>query len=220
VINPYIREAISFLDYQKTWDIPNALPVESFDVTSRPVHGRILVAGRIIPRKNVLTAIRAFAITRAHCEHATLHLAGDGDPLYMTRCRELVRKLGLSPAVRFMGALSPSALRGEFAQAELLLVCSLQETAPMVIAEAMAAGTPVVTANAGGARFMVNDGICGTVVSRTDPHDLSAAMIALLSTPHRRAVLGREARKVALATYHPDVVGAATYKVYQELANR
>ena len=214
-INPYNREFLKLGSAHRVWDIPNAVRESCFLAHRAPEAGRVLMAGRVTARKNVLGAIRAFAsAARAHPQ-ATLRIAGDGDPTYITRCMQLANNLGLSDRVVLLGSLTATALELEMARCHCLLHCSLQETAPLVFSEAMAIGAPIVATDAGGARFMITPGTTGLIAPAGNVDCIAACLRTILLSPDEAADMGARAREVARATYHPAVIGHRTVDVYR-----
>lgn len=216
-INPYVRSLIRPRPSQRMWDIPNAVSPHYFSAQRRPQHGRILLVGRVIPRKNVDGAIRYLAMVAPHFPGAQLRVAGDGEPGYINQCRELAQRLGVAERVSFLGGLLADRLREELELCHFLLQCSFQESAPMAIAEAMAAGVPVVAGPAGGIRFMIRSGETGLVAE--DGHEASfiKCMHQMLGCIDSAQAMGERGRRLAKQTNHPDVVGDLTYCVYREV---
>jgi glycosyltransferase involved in cell wall biosynthesis len=144
---------------------------------------RILFAGTICPRKNVLGLIEGFAAAvngRTGCE---LRLAGaETDKAYATQCRELAAQLGVAKRVTFLGSLRIEQIKEELARCAFLALCSFQETAPMAIAEAMAAGAPVLASSVGGVPWMVAEGITGRLVLPAERKDIVRGMLSLLKS--------------------------------------
>jgi glycosyltransferase involved in cell wall biosynthesis len=98
-----------------------------------------------------------------------------------------------SPGVRYLGYVAEQDLPGLFAGATAFVYPSLYEGFGFPVAQAMAAGTPVITSSvsalpeiAGGAAILVDP---------RSEEDLRAAMQQLLTSPSergRRIELGRE----------------------------
>src|SRR4029453_16513874 len=66
--------------------------------------------------------------------------------------RDLVRALGVSDHVRFLGEVAPNDVAALMRKSALLVVPSRRETFSLVTAEALASGTPVVAPRGGGPR--------------------------------------------------------------------
>jgi glycosyltransferase involved in cell wall biosynthesis len=106
---------------------------------SRPV---VLFVGRLQPRKRVDTLIRACAALPPACQ-PDLRVAGDGPAL--TDLRALAAQV--YPATQFLGDLRGAELDAVFAAADLFV---LPGTGGLAVQQAMAAGLPVIVAEADG----------------------------------------------------------------------
>lgn len=216
-VNPYVLDRIQPLHHQRAWAIPNAVRPEYFAVRRSPQRGRVLVSGRVTPLKNVHGAIRCFASLAQSDADCELIVAGGGDAGYASFCKELARKLGVGGRVGFLGHLDHRSLGRELAACQFLLLCSLQENAPMAISEAMAAATPVVAADVGGTRHMVQHGVTGLVARYDDDASLADCMRVMLASPEEALEMGIRGREIARRTYHPDVIASLTLDAYRTI---
>lgn len=178
--------------------VPNGIEVDSFagvdDRTSRrdgpPV---ILMVGRLVEAKDHATALRAFAMVR---HAATIWIAGVG-PLE-ARLRRLAHELGVAGRVRFLGfANDVPALLG---QADVVLMTSRWEGFPLAVAEAMAAGRPVVASDVPSLRGVLGgDGASGILVPPGDARAVAGTLDRLLDDATLRRRLGASGRRRATA---------------------
>lgn len=103
-------------------------------------------------------------------------------------------------AIRHVGSVrSSDRLAAFYRAADLLVHAAVEEPFGLSVAEAMACGTPVVTAGGGGVLEVVESGRTGLVVPPGDPHALAGALAALLEDPSRRAAMGAAATAAARA---------------------
>ncbi len=104
---------------------------------------------------------------------------------------------GLAGSVRFLGYLDRATdLPDCYQAADVFVFASRTETQGLVLLEAMAQGTPVVsTAVMGTIDVLSQAG--GAVVVREDEQAFAAAIAGLLTNPARRAELGDRARRHA-----------------------
>jgi D-inositol-3-phosphate glycosyltransferase len=217
-ISPYVLDVFRRRTQARFHLVENPVDGRFFTVTDSPRgRDRLLSVGRVISRKGILALIEAFAQVAQVRPGATLVIAGETetDPAYVERCRTSVATLGLAERVRFTGGLTPDAVRAEYAACDLVLLASEQETAPVTIAEAMAAGRAVVTTDVGGCAAMIGDGISGRVVPPRAPAALAAAVLELLVDQENLKAMGQAARAAAEQRFHLDAVVAATVNVYR-----
>jgi glycosyltransferase involved in cell wall biosynthesis len=217
IINPYVRDFLGRSLRHRTWDIPNPVADGFFNVVRQPIPGRVLYGGHITVRKNILGLIRGFSFAALKRPDAHLHLAGEGlDKEYSQQCRNLVRELGLEDKVRFLGGLGVETLRDEMTRASCLALCSFQETAPLIIAEAMACGLPVVASNICGIPYMVRDNETGKLVRPEDPADIARGIVNVLESENV-AGMSLAARQIAKKEYYAPIVAQKTYQVYKTI---
>lgn len=216
-ISPYSLAVLLPGPPRRVWSIPNAVGDAFFDVVPRPMQPTVFFAGHCTPLKNVQGLIRGFAGLAATYPTSELRLAGTGqDAPYGRACRCLAADLGLASRVRFLGPLDEAGIRAELGRASVLALASLQENAPMCIAEAMAAGVPVVASRLGGIPWMIEDGRCGCLIEQPrNPAAIAAALETTLA-PDRRAAMSRAARQRA-EIFRPDRVAEQTFAVYREI---
>jgi glycosyltransferase involved in cell wall biosynthesis len=224
-ISHYVAEYFAKLlsPEAKRYFIPNAIDKRFYCLpvsTDRPI---VLFAGRVIPVKHVMELVRAFALVIQEVPLARLRIAGEcvTDPSYFESINEWVRQAGLVEYIDWLGELRQEDLLDEYARCSLLALCSAQENAPVVIAQAMAAGKPVVATQVGGVAEMVGqDGERGMLVKVGDVNGLAKAIVDILKDSALRVSMGAAGRRFALTNYHPDHVARCTAEVYREIIAR
>jgi glycosyltransferase involved in cell wall biosynthesis len=151
---------------------------------------RLVFAGVMGPRKNVLGLLNAFALLHRNRPEARLSILGPtGDAAYAARVREHVVKLGLAEVVDFVGFVENDQLIAELQRARALVLFSQEETLPTIIAQAMALGKPVVASSVGGIPSMVAEGESGYLVAPGDERGLAERMDELIGKPELAAAL-------------------------------
>jgi glycosyltransferase involved in cell wall biosynthesis len=101
----------------------------------------VLCVANWTPAKGIHTLVAA----AARVPDLTLDLVGDTpDPIYAARVRDLIRSRGLAGRVRVHGSIGRRALARRYATAALFALPSVREGYPIVFAEALARGLPVV----------------------------------------------------------------------------
>ena len=222
-ISPYVAQEYGSLTRARFHAIENPVADRFFAVPDATEHAAaplLLCVARVIPRKDILTLLEVFANVRAAIPDAALEIAGqaDADLAYTGACHAAIERLDLGGSVRFVGSLGGNDLAACYARTDLVLLTSRQETAPVVVAEAMAAGRPVVATAVGGVPFMVADGQTGSLALPGDVTGLADAAVALLRNPERRAAFGRAARAQAERRFRLDAVVDRTIALYRDLA--
>jgi len=159
----------------------------------------VVTISRVAPQKNLPVLVEAAARLRNPCTWVVL---GDGDPDLLTQLQAQAHVL--RAPVHFVGARRDADkwLRA----AEVFVLPSEWEARALVVQEAMAAGTPVVTTDVGGLHDMVAG--AGLLVVPGDPDAIAEATDRVLSDPGLRADLALRGREVATAL--PDGPDTAT----------
>ena len=190
------RQIADGADPARTQVIPNGIGMDAWgDAFQRrpagiaPVVGLV---GRVVPIKDVKTFIRAMRGVVSAIPDAQGWVVGpeEEDRAYAAECRSLVVSLGLEDKVKFLGFRQIHELLPNLG---LMVLTSISEAQPLVILEAWAAGTPVVTSDVGSCRELIEGapdeqpalGCAGEVVAIADPQATSRAIIGLLSSPQR-----------------------------------
>jgi len=155
---------------------PEAYFCDGFD-PSPHWHGEpyLLYVGNLLPHKNLLRLLDAVAILRRRTP-CRLVIRGEGRPAYARALHERVETLGLGAAVTFLGYTAESKLRELYTRAAGFVLPSLGEGFGLPVLEAMACGTPVVTANTSSLPEVVGD-----AALQVDPNDA----IGLADAVHR-----------------------------------
>lgn len=168
------------------------------------------------PRKNVELLFRAYArLVDSVPSSPSLWLAGSSPPSEATW--HVARELGVADAICYRGRVGDAELARLYRDARFFVLSSDEEGFGLVLAEAMASGTPVVSTASGGPDDLVTDGKDGFLVPVGDASMLSEAMIRLAERPELRTLMGRKARETALERYSREVAGGRFLREYEEI---
>ncbi len=204
------------------------IPIEGFPHRDRelPENGawRIVQACRLVPKKGLGTALRAFAGFQKIFPNANFQIAGDG-PL-LSELQALVHELNLQESVSFRGFLAESELTRLYEESHIFLhpselpPDSNQEGVPNSMLEAMATGLPVVATHHGGIPEAVGDGINGFLLPERDIEGLTAALLKLAGDPARWRSMGCAASQTVATEFAKPGRIEALESAYQEAAER
>lgn len=152
------------------------------DVRARALQSgplRLLFVGNLIPRKNLLTLLRAVA--QLPKESWRLTIVGNliMDAAYTRTLRQYLQHANLNENVTLRGALSEAELAAELARAQVLAVPSEYEGFGIVYLEGMGFGLPAIASTAGAAREIITPGESGFLVAPTDTDGLAQHLRAL-----------------------------------------
>ena len=171
--------------------LPTGMPAESFvrgdgakfrRQFGIPAGKPLLVyVGRVAYEKNIDFLVRMFAKLRARRPDALLVIAGEG-PARESLTRQ-ARELGLGGAVKFIGYLDRRTdLPGCYAAGDVFVFASRTETQGLVLLEAMAQGTPVVSTAELGTRSILTPE-CGAFVAPEDEEAFASVVVDALQLP-------------------------------------
>lgn len=180
----------------------------------------VAMVGRLAPWKGQELFLRAFA--RAFpmgAEQArVVGSAMFGEDDYAASLATLVAELGLGPRAQLVGFTDQ--VEWELARADVLVHASLTpEPFGQVVIEGMAAGLPVIAADAGGPAEVITSGTNGLLVPMGDLDAVADAMLLLRHDPALRQRLGAAARESARA-FSPDAIGAQVVRFYRSVLDR
>ncbi len=150
------------------------------------------VIGRITPGKGIAHLIGALPRITEECPDARLVVVGSGENDHLSQLRALAARLNVTSAVVWAGYRDdvPEVLSA----LDVCVLPSLEESFPLTLLEAMAAGLPVVASDVGGVPECVVPGETGTLVPPGDSDSLAEAIAGLLKDPelgHRFGHSGR-----------------------------
>jgi glycosyltransferase involved in cell wall biosynthesis len=138
----------------------------------------------------------------------------DGHTGYADQLRRSAAALGLSSALTFLGRRDD--VPAVMAALDVLVHCpTAPEPFGRVLAEAMAAGRPVVASRCGGIPDVVNDGTTGTLVDPGDLDAFVAATLALIDNTPAAERMGAAGRRQAERLFGADRHAARVLDVYR-----
>jgi len=186
--------------------------------TDRPV---LLFVGRIQPLKGVDLALRCLASLR---DPAALLVVVGGPSgadgiAEVGRLHALARDLGVEERVRWEPPQPHGALVDWYRGADVCLVPSRTESFGLVALEAAACGTPVVAANVGGLRSLVDDGHTGFLVDGRTGRDFAAPVERLFADAGLGAEMGVSAAARS-GRYTWNIMAARLRRLYADLGAR
>jgi glycosyltransferase involved in cell wall biosynthesis len=148
---------------------------------------RVVYAGRLSREKGIpelLAAARAVPEVRF-----TLVGRADTDGLEALRAA--------APNVSAVGHLPRARVVDRLLESDAFVFPSRREGSPLAVAEAMAAGLPVIATRVGGVPELVEDGVGGWLVPAGDPQPLAAALSRLAGDRSLARRMGAHNRAVA-----------------------
>ena len=192
--------------------IPSMVDMAAFDPAARtPMRAALGIApatpligwvGRLDAKKRVEDFIAAAALVHAVRPTARFVVIGGPDafmPDYAARLRAQARDIGLDGVLTFLGdrADVPALLSA----LDVFVWLSRGEGMPHVVAEAGAAGLPVIATADNGTLEQIEDGVTGLFVPHEAPDAVAAIIVRLLDDPPLSRRLGDALREKVRTTY-------------------
>ena len=167
--------------------VPNGVHMERFThIPELMDHGGPITIGavvRVVPIKDILTLLRAFAVVRRELPDAQLVIMGglEEDPDYVAVCHRTIRMLGLEN-VTFTGSVPVAEYLPKM---DIMVLSSISEGQPLAVLEGFSAHRPYVTTDVGCCRELIygdrNDtlGTAGAVVAPMDYEAMAHEILRL-----------------------------------------
>ena len=177
----------------------------------------LLFAGRLQPFKGLDLLLHAMTNLPNHGITRLLVVggnAGKGDE--RAKMNSLVKKLGISEMVGFVGAVEHEDMPKFYNAADICVVPSYHESFGMVAVESLACGTPVVASRVGGLATIVQDGETGYLFDERSPEALATYLCLLMSENEIRNSMAGAARQ-SVMKYNWSSTAHRLFQMYQEL---
>ncbi|MGV1872914.1 glycosyltransferase [Agrobacterium rosae] len=198
-------------------EIPSMVDLSEFDGIERAAvraslgvnEGTVLVGwvGRLDPKKNVEDFIEAAALAHARNPDMRFLVIGGPDaflPDYAEQLQTLTKTRQLQNVLRFLG--DRKDIPALLSALDIFVWLSKGEGMPHVIAEAGAAGLPVIATPDNGAMQQIEDGVSGFFVPYNDPAAVAAAIERLSTSSELRRTIGQALRHKVETTYSATAV--------------
>lgn len=207
------------IDTRKIDVILNCVDLSVFQpalVTAPSAEYVVGIVGRIEPFKRQKAFVEIAAKVTAQCKQVRFHIIGAAldtpeHRAYAQEVRQLVVKHRLQAVVHFAGHRTdmPNAMQ------ELDLLVTL--SAGSVIAEAMAAGKPVIGTPIGSTTDMIVHGITGYVIPLASIDAIVNQIIELANDPTRSLAIGQQARRHAEEAFGVEAYIQKVQHIYEKL---
>jgi glycosyltransferase involved in cell wall biosynthesis len=174
----------------------------------------IFALQRLERRKGVGVLLTALKHVIEHFPDVRVLIGGKGQDAEMLR--SLCDEMDMQRAVMFCGFIPEHEKPLYYAAADLFALHSYYEGLGIVLAEASAAGLPVVTTRAGGTVDIIQDGINGLLVEPGDVAVLSEALSSLVADPEKRQAMGQAGHQHTVENFGISAVTSAYLKIFEQ----
>jgi glycosyltransferase involved in cell wall biosynthesis len=202
--------------------IPNIVADTFYRTPKAPSGDDVLFVGRLAPEKGVLDLLQALKIAGERGKRIRAQIVGGGSSeVFFQECRDFVAQHFEPEQVTFLGWQSSEAIAQLHAKSSLFIMPSLApyETMGIVLAEALAAGTPSIVYDFGPMPKMIRHGETGWVVPPGNVEAMAAAMMRFLDEKQTLEIMSSKARAAA-EPFTTSAVVRAHLQAYQTIASQ
>ena len=203
--------------------IPNGIdldefPLQHFDALRAGGRERVvLFLSRIHPKKGLDLLMDAWRMIAARHPEARMVIAGSGEQEYVDALRTSLAEKGME-RVAYAGPLHGEEKLAAIARAAVLALPSRNENYGMVVAEALACGTPVLTTDA--VPWPIAERRCGWRVAISADAIAVALDEALASSSDALDAMGRRGRQLIEQSHTTEIAAAAMEAAYVGACDR
>jgi glycosyltransferase involved in cell wall biosynthesis len=210
---------------------PHSVPAAQYAVDHRSaalkafpqIAGRDLIVkvARLDPAKNLPWLVRQLPEIKRRHPKSILVLIGAGTTQHVVEeLNREIERLGLQNDVLLTGGLASGSpeLIGLIQQARVFTLSSTAEPFGIVILEAWAAGTPVISSRTSGPLDLIDHGRTGLLYDLETPATFHQAIDAVFNDANLHQHLREEARAHVLAEFDVPSIAARVARVYEDLS--
>ncbi len=176
----------------------------------------ILFLGRIHYKKGLEILLDAYKIVLSKTDKAYLVIAGPDNEGYKNILEKKISALNLDGKVLFTGLVGGKDKIEILADADVFCLPSFQENFGIAVAEAMAAGLPVVISDQVNIHAEISQANAG-IVTRCDADEVAGAILKILNDDSLRAEMGQNARKLVFDKFTWDKIADDMVESYKKI---
>ncbi len=184
-----------FVSRKDVHPCPNGIDCPAVPTRERNAVPEILFLSNLLPGKGVVDLLDACRIMKERGYRFTCRVAGAPSAgITSEDFARLVSERKLTDVIRYHGPLYGSEKQEALAGADMFVLPTRDDSFPLVILEAMAAGLAVVSTREGGIPDEVEDGVTGILCDKEDPSGLADSIGRLLERPDLCREMGEAGR--------------------------
>lgn len=199
--------------------IANGIDVELIDIkTNWKRKKQILFLSRIHVKKGIEFLLEAVAALKDQLEGYTVRIVGEGEEEYIRYLQEKSQQFGIAERIIFCGGVYGSQKWDMFREADLFVLPTYSENFGIVVAEALACGTPVITTT-GTPWEELNTQHCGWWIEIGGEPTIQALKEFLYLSEDELELMGRNGRRLVETQYSSIKVTKEMMKMYASLSS-
>ena len=177
---------------------------------------KILFLSRIHVKKGIAFLIKAVAVLKEQLQDYTVNIVGEGDSNYVEELKALTVSLGVDNIVCFLGAIYEDEKWDMFRESDLFILPTYSENFGIVVVEALACGTPVLTTK-GTPWKDLETYKCGWWVEVGTESIVESIQKFLTLSIEELKVMGNNGRKLVENSYSSSIMATDMMQMYREL---
>lgn len=181
---------------------------------------RMITTGRLLPNKNILTAVRALKYVPKELD-LCLTIVGNG--YQRKQIEEETKRYGITDKIWIVHEIPRAEVLNMLEQSDIFLFPSLREGGSWSLMESMAIGLPVICLNWAGMAISTDDN-CAIRLPVTNPEqmpkDMAAAIVKLVENPQLRKQMGDAGRKRIKEVFNWEAKGQFMDNLFAELESK
>lgn len=196
--------------------IANGIDVESIRMkVSWKRNKEILFLSRVHVKKGINFLIEAAAQLKEEMKGYTVRIAGEGDMDYINELRDFAVLQRVNDIISFEGGVYGNRKWELFRQADLFVLPTYSENFGIVVAEALASGTPVITTQ-GTPWQELESYHCGWWTETGTGATTKALKEFLLCTEAQLEQMGKNGRRLVEEKYSSQKMAADMFELYKK----
>ena len=160
---------------------------------------KIICISRLVPHKRIMDVIIAAKDISQYNWDFTIDIIGDGPE--KKKLEKVISDYDLSKIVYLHGSLPHPKIIEKLSEADIFVHCSEKESFGIVIIEAMASQLPVIAANSGGIRDIINHEGNGLIYPAGNVEVLTKELLELLRNQQKREILAISGYKTVMQKF-------------------
>lgn len=193
----YLQAAFQEHGFQANY-VPNNIDISQYKFKERLFCEPKLLYVRSFDRiYNPVMAIKTLAEVKKVHPDATLCMVGPDKDGTQKECREKAKELGILDSVTFSGKLLKQEWHQLSEEYSIFINTTNIDNMPVSIIEALALGLPIVSTNAGGLPYLLEDGKDALLVEIGNVNQMSDCILQLISDDQKARLLSMNGRTKA-----------------------
>jgi len=184
--------------YYETVYIPNSIPIAEIPFKLRTLIGPKLLWVRAFDKiYNPAMAVKVLALLKETHKNASLCMVGPDKDGSLGEAKSLAKQLDVTESVTFTGVLKQSQWHQLSEKFDIFINTTNTDNMPVSVIEAMALGLPIISTDAGGIPYLIENGVNGLLIPVKDERKMAETIITLIKNPEKAMELSVNAREKA-----------------------